>query len=261
MDYTNVNKKWWNQATPIHASSKLYDLTSFKKGKSSLTSIETEEMGDVKGKNLLHLMCHFGMDTLSWGKLGAHVTGVDLSDISINLAKQLSKEIDTPATFIASDIYDLPTVLDKKFDIVFTSYGVLCWVSNMKKWAKLIHHFLKDGGTFYITDLHPFTNMLSHDFKLYYDYFDKEPYIDDSSGTYTDWNANIKGKTYVWMHTISEVINTLTQKGLHIEYVHEFPFTIYDQFPGFMKKNRKGQYVLKDETIQIPLLFSLKATK
>lgn len=261
MDYASANKKWWNTVTPIHANSTLYDLNSFKKGKSSLNSIEIEELGDVKGKNLLHLMCHFGMDTLSWGRLSAHVTGVDLSDISINLAKQLSKEIDTPATFIASDIYDLPTVLDKKFDIVFTSYGVLCWVSNIQKWAKIINYYLKDGGMFYITDLHPFTNMLRHDFKLYYDYFDKTPYIDDSSGTYTDWDADIKGKTYVWLHTLSDVMNALIAQGLKIEYVHEFPFTIYDQFPGFMKQNKKGQYVLKDTTLQIPLLFSLKATK
>lgn len=261
MDYAKINKKWWNEVTPIHASSKLYDLKSFKKGKSSLGVIEVEELGDVKEKSLLHLMCHFGMDTLSWGRLGAHVTGVDLSDSSITLARQLSEETGIPATFIASDIYDLPKVLDTKFDIVFTSYGVLCWVSNIKKWAKLIHYYLKDGGTFYITDLHPFTNMLSHDFKLYYDYFDKTPYTDDSSGTYTDWNADIKGKTYVWLHTLSDVMNALIAQGLKIEYVHEFPFTIYDQFPGFMKQNKKGLYVLKDTSIQIPLLFSLKATK
>lgn len=260
-DYAKVNKKWWNEVTPIHSSSQLYNLAGFKKGKSSLESIELKEVGNVSKKNLLHLMCHFGMDTLSWARKGAIATGVDFSENAITLAKNLSKEIQVPATFICSDIYELPKVLDKKFDIVFTSYGVLCWVSNIKKWAKLISYYLTEGGVFYIVEVHPFTNILSYDFKIDYKYFVKGPYIDDSSGTYTDWNTNIHGLTYLWNHTLSEVINALITEGLKIECVHEFPFTMYDQFPGLMEQNKKGQYVLKNKKIQIPLLFSLKATK
>ena len=260
-DYAKVNKKWWNEVAPIHLQSELYNLAGFKKGKTTLTSIELEEVGNVKGKNLLHLMCHVGLDTLSWAREGARVTGVDLSDNSIKLAKKVSREIAVPATFICSDIYKLPNVLNKKFDIIFTSYGVLCWLSNIKKWAKIINHFLAEGGMFYIADLHPFTNILSHDFKLFYKYFKKGPYIDDSSGTYTDWGADVNGITYEWSYTISDVINSLIEEGLKIEYLHEFPFTMYDQFPGFMEQNKKGQYILKNKKIQIPLLFSLKATK
>ncbi len=260
-NYIAANKKWWNDVTPIHARSKLYDLPGFKKGKNSLVSIEREEIGNVEGKSLLHLMCHFGMDTLSWARVGAEVTGVDIADRSIRLARKLSKEIKVPAEFICSDIYDLPKVIDKKFDIIFMSYGVLCWISNLKKWAKIINHFLKSGATFYIAELHPFTNILSCDFKLDFKYFDKGPDIDDSSGTYTDWSAKIESPTYLWSYTISDIINSLIKEGLTIEYLHEFPFTMYDQFPGFMEQNKKGQYVLKNKQIQIPLLFSLKATK
>ncbi|MDP3941625.1 MAG: class I SAM-dependent methyltransferase, partial [bacterium] len=171
-DYLKINKKWWNDVTKVHANSKLYDLTNFKKGKTSLQSIELAELGSVKGKSLLHLMCHFGMDTLSWAREGAIVTGVDFSDDSIELANKLRKELSIPATFICSDMYKLPKVLTKKFDIIFMSYGVLCWISDLKKWAKLVNHFLKKGGIFYITELHPFTNMLSYDFKISYKYFD-----------------------------------------------------------------------------------------
>lgn len=260
-DYSEINKKWWNDVTPIHAKSKLYNLPAFKKGRTSLFTIEREELTNVRGKTLLHPFCHFGMDTLSWARRGAVVTGVDISDKAVSLAKKLSKETNVPGRFICSDIYDLPKVLDQKFDIIFMSYGVLCWVSNVKKWAKIMNHFLKDGGTFYLTELHPFTNILSAEFEIYYKYFDKGPYVDDSSGTYTDWNADIRGETYIWNHTIGDVINALVGHGLKIEFVHEFPYTMYDQFPGFMKKNRKGQYFLKNKKLQIPLLFSLKATK
>lgn len=258
-DYTGINRKWWNSVAPVHAASKFYNLASFKKGKTSLQSIEIQEVGDVRGKTLLHLLCHFGMDTLSWGRRGAVVTGVDLSDNAIRLAKKISRQIDIPATFICSDVYQLHKVLDKKFDIVFCSYGVLLWLSNINKFAKTVKHFLKDGGIFYIVELHPFTNILSHDLKLFYKYFDKGPYVEDSV-TYADWEK-IKGATYEWSYTMSDVINSLINEGLKIEYIHEFPFTTYNQFPGLMEKNKKRQYVLKDKKIQIPLLFSLKATK
>ena len=260
-DYPKINIKWWNNVTPIHSLSSLYDLKGFKNGKSNLEALELKEVGNVKGKTLLHLMCHFGMGTLSWARLGAYVTGVDFSPKSIKLAKKLSKEINVPAKFICSDIYELHNVMNNKFDIVFTSYGVLCWLSNIKKWGKIINHFLKDGGIFYIAEVHPFTNILSHDFKIFYKYFEKGPYIDDSEGTYADWEAKVKGITYEWSYALSDVINSLIEQGLKIQFVHEFPFSMYDQFPGFMEQNEKGQYVLKNKKIQIPLLFSLKATK
>lgn len=260
-DYTKANKKWWNNVTSIHSSSKLYDLKSFKKGKSSLQKIELEEIGDVRGKTLLHLMCHFGMDTLSWAREGAIVTGVDLANDSITLANKLSQEMGIPSDFICSDIYELPNVLNKKFDIIFTSYGVLLWLSSITKWAKILDHFLKKGGIFYIVELHPFTNILTHDFKLENKYFDKGPYEDDTDGTYSDWEADIKGTTYQWNYTLSDVLNALIGEGVKIKYLHEFPYTMYDQFPGLMEKNKRGQYVLKNKEIQIPLLFSLKATK
>ena len=103
-DYIKVNKKWWNDVTPIHLHSKLYNLEAFKKGKTSLELLEREEIGDVSGKTLLHLMCHFGMDTLSWARKGAIVTGVDFSDDSIRLAKKLRREAGVSATFKCLDI-------------------------------------------------------------------------------------------------------------------------------------------------------------
>lgn len=259
--YTKENKKWWNSVTKIHADSKLYNLQGFKKGKTSLQNLELKELGNVKGKTLLHLMCHFGMDTLSWAREGAIVTGVDLSDESIKLAQELSKEVKIPSTFICSDIYDLPKVLNKKYDIIYMSYGVFLWLPDIKKWAKIISNFLKKGGAFYIVELHPFTNIFSYDFKIKYKYFDMGPFEDDSPGTYTDWNADIKGTTNQWAHTLGEILSSLVDGGLKIEFLHEFPYTMYEHFPGLMLKNKKEQYVLKNKKIEIPLLFSLKATK
>lgn len=259
--YGKENRQWWDKATPIHVKSKLYDLKSFLKGKTSLQNIELKELTSVKGKTLLHLMCHFGLDSLSWARKGAMVTGVDFSEKAIETAKKIGKEVNIPAEFICSDIYKLKTAIRKKYDIVFMSYGVLLWLPDLRKLAKLVRRFLKKNGVFYIVELHPFTNILTYDFKINYNYFDKGPYIDDSSGTYANWNEKINGETYQWDYKISDILNSLIMEGLKIDYVHEFPFTMYEQFPGVMKKNRKGQFVFKDKNIQIPLLFSLKARK
>lgn len=260
-DYANINKKWWNSITPLHANSPLYNLKKFKKTKNSLGQIEVQELGNIKGKTILHLLCHFGMDSLSLVKKGAQVTGVDISEESIGLAKKLSQELSLPAEFICSDLYKLEEQLHKKYDIVFCSYGVLLWLSNIKKFGNVISHFLKKNGTFYIVELHPFTYILDENTNMQYDYFDKGPFLDDADGSYTNWKDTTKGVTYEWSYTVADIINSLIAAGLTIEFFHEFPFTNFDQFPGQMKKNNKGQYILKNNTTQFPLLFSLKAKK
>jgi len=260
-DYLKANKDWWDKATLIHANSKDYDLAGFKKGKSSLHTMELEELGDVSGKTLLHLQCHFGMGTLSWVREGAIATGVDLSDESIKLARSLSEEIEVPATFVKSDVYDLPNVLAGEFDIVFTSYGVIGWLPDLKKWAKVINHFLKKGGTFYIAEIHPLTSIFNKELAIMDTYFREEPYINESAADYADDQVSIDGKSYNWNHPLSEVCNVLIEEGLTIEYLHEFSFTVYNRFPGLLEEDKQGYWRFKDPHIQLPLLFSLKATK
>ena len=139
-----------------------YDVEGFKKGRCTLSSIELEELDTVSRKSLLHLQCHFGMDTLSWARLGAKVTGVDFSNEAISLARPLSEESGIKAKFICSDMYELPDVLNEKFDIVLTSAGVLCWLPDLKLWAEIISHFLKPRGTFYIFEVHPFSHIFNN---------------------------------------------------------------------------------------------------
>jgi 2-polyprenyl-3-methyl-5-hydroxy-6-metoxy-1,4-benzoquinol methylase len=263
-EYFKSNLKLWNELTPIHAQSDLYDMEGFKQGKSTLESIELEEAGDVCGKSLLHLQCHFGMDTLSWARLGANVTGVDFSDEAINLARSLSKETGIKANFICADIYKLPDVMHKKFDIVFTSRGVLCWLPDLEKWAKLISHFLKPGGTFYIIENHPFMMVFDNStnaagLKVSNSYFHKtQPVRWEPEGDYTDRNAMVMNPSYEWMHSLSDVMNALIGAGLRIEFLHEFPYINYQHFP-FMEEVKPGQWRIKG--IDMPLAFSLKAAK
>ena len=264
-EYLQANQKLWNEWTAEHENSPFYDVEGFKAGREQLKSIELEEVGDVHGKSMLHLQCHFGLDTLAWARHGATVTGVDLSDESIALAQSLSEGMQIPATFVCSDILTLPENLQGQFDIVFTSYGVLHWLRDLERWARVIHHFLKPGGFFYIVEDHPFMRVFSSDPELGVKpdnpyFFTEEPYQAETEGTYA---TNFQGKKrtyYMWDHSLGEVINSLIDAGLQIEYLHEFQFALRAKFPN-MVRGEDGYWRFPPEFSMIPLLFSLKAGK
>ncbi|MEM7041082.1 MAG: class I SAM-dependent methyltransferase, partial [Bacteroidota bacterium] len=188
------NRSLWNAKTPIHLETELYDLEAWRAGETSLKPAELEGLGDVSGKTLLHLQCHFGQDTLSWARLGAEVTGIDLSDESIATARRLAEEQGLEATFIQTNVYDLPDVLEGQFDIVFTSYGALPWLPDLDRWATLVRQYLKPGGTFFIAEFHPVIHMLEWDnYTPHYCYFNTgKPYEEVMEGTYADPDADLR---------------------------------------------------------------------
>ncbi len=158
--YFEANRQIWNLRTEVHKTSAFYDVEGWKKGKTSLNDIELREVGDVTGKKLLHLQCHFGQDTLSWARLGARVTGCDLSDNAIAYARQLAREAGLKARFVRCNVYDLSRYLGGKYDIVFASYGVVGWLPDLEPWAAVIARFVKKGGFFYLAEFHPVVWML-----------------------------------------------------------------------------------------------------
>jgi len=261
MDYLNINKKLWNDKTPIHYTSDFYDVESFLKGKDSLNSIESGLLGNIRNKEILHLQCHFGMDTISMARRGAIVTGIDLSNGSIDLAKDLSKKVGIEAQFIQSDVYSLPENLDKQFDIVFTSYGTVGWLPDMNKWAEIIHHFLKPGGKFIMVEFHPVVWIFDDDFKeIVYNYTDTDPIIEEMTGTYTNRQANIKNKSVSWNHGLGTVLDALLQKGLTIVGFQEYDYSPYNCFNNTIEIE-KGKFQIRGLESKIPMLYSIIALK
>lgn len=262
-DYLQFNRQLWNEWTPLHEQSPAYRLHEFKAGASTLRPVERAELTDVAGKRLLHLQCHFGLDTLSWARAGAIVTGVDLSDQSVALARALSDELDIPAAFVRSDVFDLPSALDGQFDIVFTSYGVLNWLDDLNRWAAVVAHFLKPGGIFYIAEFHPFSRVFdagSPDLKVANPYFfDQQPFRFEIQGSYAA-EASTPMYGYNWNHSLGEIFNALIGAGLQIEFFHEFPFTLRERIAG-MVQGGDGLWRLAQHHGMVPLLFSLQARK
>ncbi|KPV59438.1 methyltransferase type 12 [Paenibacillus sp. A3] len=261
----NKNRDNWNDRTPVHEQSEFYDLASFLAGRSSLLSVELDELGDVAGKSMLHLQCHFGQDSLSWARLGARVTGVDFAEEAVKLARSLNDKLGLDARFVCANVYDVPQALpEETFDIVFTSYGVLCWLPDLTRWAEIIYEKLKPGGTFYIAEGHPLADifeMVDGELRMVYSYFEGEAIVIDIEGTYADRNAKINNSvTYEWAHSLGSIVTALIQAGLRIEFVHEFPFCMYEKFPGLMEKGEDGWWRMKGKEF-IPMLFSIRATK
>jgi SAM-dependent methyltransferase len=263
--YMQSNRKLWDRWTVLHEKSEMYDIANFKADGSRLGRIEREELGDVEGKSLLHLQCHFGLDTLSWAGLGAAVTGVDFSEQSITLARSLSLRLGMPATFVQSNIYDLPQNLTGQFDIVFTSHGVLWWLPDIPAWASVVSHFLKPGGTFLVVDSHPFASVFDNDHPT--DLVVKHPYFPTAEplrfeveGSYASADPGYKGVEYGWTHSMSEYVTSLVEAGLQIESLREFPFQSWKMFP-FMEEGQDGLWRLPSGMGEIPLMFSLRAGK
>mgnify|MGYP000123482899 CR=1 FL=1 len=184
--YFNVNKETWNKKVAVHAKSDMYKMEDFKKGRTSLMHYEIEAMGDVRDKSLLHLQCHFGQDTLSWSRKGAKCTGIDISEEGIKLARELNSELELDAEFVCCNVYDVNKYVVKKFDIVFTSYGTIGWLPDLKPWAKVIASRLESGGVFFMAEFHPIVWMFDYlegTPKLAYGYNQEEVIYEEYSGT------------------------------------------------------------------------------
>lgn len=260
----NINQRYWNEAVAVHADSEFYNVAGFKGGENKLDDLERREVGEVAGKTLLHLQCHFGLDTLSWARLGAKVTGIDYSKEAIDLARQLAQECNLDAQFIHCNLYELPRHLSGQFDIVFTSYGVLGWLPDIKEWARIAASYVKPGGFFYIAEFHPFALVFDDEadhLSYRYPYFCTEAIHFDFNGTYADKQAEIANhEDYEWNFRMGEVVTGLIDAGLTLEFLHEHAFSVYEQFP-FLEKCGKGVWRFPAGQEPIPLMFSLKARK
>jgi SAM-dependent methyltransferase len=263
------NNALWDEWTRIHETSAFYDLDGFKRGGNRLRDYEVAEIGPVDGLDVLHLQCHFGMDTLSFARLGAKVTGVDFSGAAIALARRVADEIGFPeARFVQSNLYDLPSVLEGEFDLVYTSRGVLGWLPDIRGWARVVAHFVKPGGRFYITEIHPVAQAFENEgvalgeLRLEYPYWEHDaPLTFPVQGSYADPTAEVAAsKEHGWDHGLGEIVTALVEAGLEIRSLREYPFI--DWPIDFLEERDDGRWYLPgDLDGRLPLFFSILAQK
>lgn len=266
--YIEENRAHWDELADHHPGTSHYDVESFLSGESTLRRLEREEL-DPEGKRLLHLQCHFGLDTLSWVRNGdvAHATGVDFSPTAIETARDLRDRIGLPperARFVESDVYDLS--LSETFDVVFTSYGTIYWLPDLDRWATVIEDVLDPGGIFYIADGHPLAGPFHHestaaDLRVSHPYFNEEAITEDHDGSYAGWEFGLENKrSHGFSHPLGEVVTALADAGLRIEFVHEFPWSFFQRFEA-MEEDDEGRWWLPGLEYDLPFTFSLRARK
>lgn len=261
IDYIKCNQQWWNANLPAHLKSDFYNVGEFIDGKSSLNNIELQLLGNIEGKSILHLQCHFGMDSISLARMGAKVTGVDFSDKAIDAAKKLVQKTGVHADFVCCDVYSLPEHLDAHFDIVFTSYGVIGWLPDIQKWAYLVSKYIQPGGSFIMAEFHPVVWMFDNNFNtIAYPYFQDAPIIETQEGSYANRDTDEKHTNISWNHGLSEVINNLIHQGLYISAFQEYDYSPYNCFQD-MIEIAPGRFQIKRLGNKIPMVYSIKAEK
>lgn len=261
--HRDANRRLWDRWTELHADSPFYDVEGFKRGDGTLAEIELAEVGPVEGLDLLHLQCHFGLDTLSWARHGARVTGVDFSPRAVERARRLAAETGLDARFLCRDVYDLPADLDAAFDRVFTSYGVLWWLPDLPRWGEVVARCLRPGGSFHMVEFHPLLATLDDDGRMAHGYFrEAEPFVEESPPSYAAPEAGpAEGERGVgWPYTLADTVGALLAAGLRLDHLHEHDHSPWGAFP-FLEETAPGRWTVAGVDARLPVLFSLRATR
>jgi 2-polyprenyl-3-methyl-5-hydroxy-6-metoxy-1,4-benzoquinol methylase len=254
------NHYGWNLRAPAHLESTYYDVETFKKGRSTLRALEQEELGDVRGRSLLHLQCHIGTNTLSLARMGAVITGADFSEQAIGIAQGLADELGIAARFVCSNIYDLPRVLQGQFDIAFTGYGTLCWLPDLERWARVVAHFLKPGGKVCIVEIHPIITLFTEvdgEVRLTYSLFQDSPQSREMTTSYSDRHAEQvqvpKHTLHSWPWNVGSLVTALINAGLTIERLREVPIDARQRLP-MMVKDGDRRWRLPNDPLPLTLI-------
>jgi 2-polyprenyl-3-methyl-5-hydroxy-6-metoxy-1,4-benzoquinol methylase len=256
-NYLQVNKQTWNNKVSIHIDSDFYEQEQFLNGKITLPKTDLDALGNVSGKRILHLQCHFGQDSLSLARLGAKVTGIDFSEEAIEKAKSLNEKLGLNAEFICCDVYDTLQHITEKYDIVYTSYGTIGWLPDLDKWAAVISGALKPMGKLVFFEFHPVVWMYDNDFnEVFYDYFKSEPILEEETGTYADRYVAIEYKTITWNHSLSEVFQSLIKQNISIKNFQEYNYSHYNCF-SHTEEFEPGKFRIQKFGNKIPMMYGI----
>ncbi|OKH49817.1 SAM-dependent methyltransferase [Scytonema sp. HK-05] len=280
-DLHEENRLSWNEATKAHNSHKGDQAKFFRLGGSTLFPEEKELLGDIAGLSLVHLQCNAGQDTLSLVQLGAVATGVDISDEAIAFAQKLSEESGIPASFYRADVFDWleeTAKQGKQFDIAFSSYGAVCWISNLNVWAKGIAGVLKSGGRFVLIEFHPVAMMFDKDFSHKFSYLSEgkhltwedgiSDYVAESGTSLAPWgyetgieNFRNPHRSHEFQWGIGDIVTALLQAGLTLEVLKEYPYANGCKLFERMREAPGRRMFPPEDVPNLPLMYGIVARK
>ena len=264
-----ANQAHWDERVAAHVTSTFYDVDAFLGGRCPLKPIDLALTGDVAGKRLVHLQCHFGMDTLGWARRGARVTGLDFSAEAVREARVLAMRAGLPARFVEADVYDAVEALGETYEVVVTGVGALCWLPDIRRWARVVASLLEPGGVLVLRDVHPVLYTIDEKrndglLVMRYPYFEAgEVFVEDEQGSYADRDAQFEStRTYCWNHGVAETVQALLDAGLALERIEETVETDWQPFPNHgMVRGEHGMWHLPGRAHDVPLMLAVRARK
>ena len=269
-DWRALNRANWDERVAVHLAPGGYDLTSFRAGTRTLGAIVEAELPAVTGQRVLHLQCHFGLDTLVLAQRGADVTGLDFSPAGIAAARHLAAGMGLAARFVCADLYDAPAALPEpaSFDLVYVTWGALCWLPDIAGWGRVVHHFLKPGGALYLAESHPLAHVFDNDGTgggdgkpgWWSPYLGRAPIPYDDSRDYAS-DTPIVGNTRQvnWLHPLADTLGALRSAGMQLDWLHEHPRVAWQMFE-VLRRDDEGMWGWPDRP-WLPLAFSLRAVR
>jgi SAM-dependent methyltransferase len=271
-DWRAVNRANWDERVAIHLGAPLYELDSLRAGRGRLHPIEAAEIGPLEGRRVLHLQCHFGRGSLILLQQGAaEVTGLDFSAPAIAAARALAAELGLAgrARFVEADLYDAPAAIPEPqaFDLVYVTWGAICWLPDIRRWAEVAAHFVKPGGALYLAEGHPAALVLDDlappagDMPGWFvPYFQREPLVLDDPTDYADASARLRNRrSYCWLHPLGDIITALIDAGLTLRWLHEHATVPWRMF-RLLVEGEDGHYRWPARP-WLPLAFSLRAER
>jgi SAM-dependent methyltransferase len=270
--YADVNRANWDERAAPHAASTFYGLSRFVDDPAFLSEVvrfDLPRLGDISGLRGVHLQCHIGSDSISLARLGARMTGLDLSPASLEQARRLSERAGPHVEFVEAELYEAVEALGSEaFDFVFTGIGALCWLPSVSRWANVVAELLVPGGRLFLREGHPMLWTLDDErpddlLVSEYPYFEREePLIEDRPGTYVDADvAFTHGVTYGWNHGLGEVVTALLAAGMELTMLVEHDSVPWEALPGKMTQTELGEWQLTDRPWRLPHSYTLQAIK
>jgi len=271
-DYREVNRAYWNDRAPAHAASPGYDVQRFVDDPAFLSDVvrfDVPRLGDIAGLTGIHLQCHIGTDTISLARLGARMTGLDLSDASIGQARTIAGLAKADVTFVEGEVYSAPELLDAaSFDLVYTGIGALCWLPDIRRWAGVVRALLKPGGRLFIREGHPVLWALDETrtddlLVMQFPYFETaEALASDDDNTYVEVDRPFHAtRSLSWNHGIGEIVTALLDAGLRLTMLVEHDTVPWTALPGQMVDTGSGEWALADRRWRAPMSYTLQAVR
>ena len=269
--YSALNRDWWDERVPVHAAPEGYYRTEqFEADPNFLSAdvrLDRPLLGDITGLRGIHLQCHIGTDTISLGRLGARMTGLDYSSEAVAKARDLAVRVGADVDFVESDVYAAPRVVEPGgFDLVYSSLGSVQYLPRIRDWAQVVATLLRPGGLLFMRESHPVVWSLRDvgDDRLVVDgaYFERpEPERFDRPDTYAAGGTTFAtADSYEWNHGLGEIVSAVLDAGLRLTALVEYDTAPSRSFYG-MEKVSDEEYRLIDRPWRLPLTYTLEARR